>query len=147
MAKSKTPVFIGLDLGGTDLKYGLVNSKGKILVSQKVRAKTSEGQKALIGQLRSSARELLSIAAEKKWRVARIGVGSPGAVNFETGKIFGNCPSIPGWVGVNLKKELRGLGLPVYADNDANCVALAELLFGAARNAQRAYSVELRPHR
>ena len=121
-----------MDLGGTDLKYGLINSVGKILVSKKIRAKISEGQKALLEQLRTCVDELLALAAEKKWKVKQIGIGSPGAVNFQSGGIFVNCPNIPGWVGVNLKKSLRGLGVPVLADNDANCVALAESLFGAA---------------
>lgn len=141
MPKSKFAVFIGLDLGGTDLKYGLVNLRGKILLSKKIRARTTEGQKALAGQLRSAAGELLSIAKQKGWKAVRAGIGSPGAVNFETGKVFGNSPNIPGWAGVNLKKSLRGLGVPVYADNDANCAALAELLFGAARNSKSALCV------
>ncbi|MCI0330244.1 MAG: ROK family protein [candidate division Zixibacteria bacterium] len=141
MAAGKASVFIGLDLGGTDLKYGLVGPNGKILVSRKIRARTDVGQKVLVEQLRSAARELLSIASEKKWRVGRIGVGSPGAVNFETGKVFGDSPNIPGWEGVNLKKSLRMAGIPVYADNDANCVALAELLFGAARGSKSALCV------
>ncbi len=128
-------------MGGTDLKYGLVGPNGKILVSRKIRARTDVGQKVLVEQLRSAARELLSIASEKKWRVGRIGVGSPGAVNFETGKVFGDSPNIPGWEGVNLKKSLRMAGIPVYADNDANCVALAELLFGAARGSKSALCV------
>lgn len=141
MAKNKPPVFIGLDLGGTDLKYGLVDSAGKILVSKKIRAKINEGQKVLVEQLRSSARELLAVASEKKWNVKRIGTGSPGAVNFETGKVVGNSPNIPGWEGVNLKNSLRISGIPAYADNDANCVAVAESLFGAARNAKSALCV------
>ncbi|MGH8004453.1 MAG: ROK family protein [Limisphaerales bacterium] len=136
MAKSKTAVFIGLDLGGTDLKYGLVAANGKILVSKKIRAKINEGQEVLVEQLRTCARELLLLAAEEKWKVGRIGIGSPGGVNFETGKVVGNSPNIPGWEGVNLKKNLRMAGIPAYADNDANCVALAELFFGAARNSK-----------
>lgn len=136
LAAAKVPVFIGLDLGGTDLKYGLVNSSGKVLVSRKIRARSREGRKFLVEQLRAAAAELLSVAKENRWRVARIGVGSPGAVNFRTGKIFGNCPNIPDWVGVNLKKSLAGFGIAVQADNDANCVALAESRFGAARKSK-----------
>ena len=132
-----------MDLGGTDLKYGLVNSDGKILVSKKIRAKINERQKVLVEQLRAAARELLSIAAEKKWRALRIGIGSPGAVNFETGKVVGNSPNIPGWEGVNLKNSLRISGIPTFADNDANCVAVAELLFGAARNSKSALCVTI----
>jgi len=132
-----------LDLGGTDLKYGLVNSDGKILISKKIRAKISEGQKVLVEQLRAATRELLSIAAEKKWRALRIGIGSPGAVNFETGKVVGNSPNIPGWEGVNLKNSLRISGIPTFADNDANCVALAELIFGAAKNSKSALCVTI----
>ncbi len=141
MPKSKPSVFIGLDLGGTDLKYGLVNSAGKISVSKKIRAKINEGSIALVQQLCASVWELASIAAEKKWKVARIGIGSPGAVNFETGKVVGHSPNIPGWEGVNLKKSLRISGIPAYADNDANCVALAESLFGAARGSNSALCV------
>ncbi len=54
---------------------------------------------------------------------------------------MGNSPNIPGWEGANLKKIFDGLPVPVYADNDANCVALAEHLFGAARNCQSALCV------
>lgn len=138
-ASDRPDVFAGLDLGASDLKYGLVDSSGSVLISQKI--KTEKGQKALAAQLRAAASELLSIAPQKGWTIGRIGVGSPGAVNFDTGEIFGNCPNIPGWVGANLKKILGGLGVPVYADNDANCVALAEQLFGAARGCRSALCI------
>jgi glucokinase len=57
--------------------------------------------------------------------------------------VVGNSPNIPGWEGVNLKKSLRISGIPAYADNDANCVAVAELLFGAARNSRSALCVTI----
>ncbi len=143
MPANKPPVFLGLDLGGTDLKYGLVSPNGRILISKKSWAQTKEGQKGLVVQLCEAAGELFSIASQRKLRVARIGIGSPGAVNFGTGKVFGNCPNIPGWVGVNLKKSLGPLGVPVYADNDANCLALAELLFGTAKNCRSVLCVTI----
>ncbi len=132
-------VFAGLDLGASDLKYGLVDSSGSILISKK--QKTEKGQKGIAAQLRAAASELFSIAGQKGWRIGRIGCGSPGAVNFETGEIIGNSPNIPGWAGANLKKILDGLGCPVYADNDANCAAWAEYLFGAARSSRSALCV------
>jgi len=137
--ENKFSVFAGLDLGATDLKYGLVNAAGKILVSKK--APVKKGRQILAAQLQDAAAELFITASGKNWSVARIGVGSPGAVNFETGEVMGNSPNITGWVGVNLRKISDGLGVPVYADNDANCVALAEHLFGAARNCRSALCV------
>jgi glucokinase len=132
-------VFAGLDLGATDLKYGLVDSSGNVLVSQKV--KTEKGQKKIAWQLQVSAYMLRSFALGKECKIGRMGVGSPGAVNFDTGEIMGNSLNLPGWRGANIKKILADTGIPVYADNDANCAALAEHLFGAARGCRSALCV------
>jgi glucokinase len=54
-------------------------------------------------------------------------------VELKSGKVVGASPNIPGWTGVSLKQIFRGFRLPVYADNDANLMALAESRVGAAR--------------
>jgi glucokinase len=78
--------------------------------------------------------QTLAIANKKKIKIGGIGVGSPGTVNLLTGKIEGSCPNLPQMLNVNLKTWLSGyFEYPIYADNDANVMALAEHKFGAAK--------------
>ncbi len=126
--------YAGIDIGATNVKYGLINSAGKIIFRDQRAARVDKGARPLLHLVTNIAENLLLRAAEEDCPVNWLGVGSPGAVNNLTGTIGGRCPNIPGWVGTELGKHLKNhLNLPVYVDNDANVVALGELRFGAAR--------------
>jgi glucokinase len=123
-------VLAGIDLGGTFIKYGLVDSDGKILV--KSSTPTPGGRQAILKGFAVIVAELRDIASAQRRTLQAIGVGSPGIVDSEKGKIIGRSPNLPGWQGAEVKKKLESTtGLPVAVDNDANVMALAEHRFGS----------------
>jgi glucokinase len=136
--------FIGVDLGGTNIKFGIVSERGKILRKGLLPAQADRGRKAILNNMNKAVRESLAFAREKKIKVKGIGVGSPGTVNLNSGKIEGSCPNLPQMVNVNLKRWLsRSFKFPIYVDNDANVMALAESKFGAAKGYKDALCLTL----
>ncbi|MBD3217999.1 MAG: ROK family protein [candidate division Zixibacteria bacterium] len=126
--------FAGIDLGGTNIKYGLADSEGKILTSKSKPAHADKGRSEILKRLEECARELLEYAFENKLNVPYVGIGSPGTVDADRGKILGVSPNIPGWGGTNISTRLEErLKTKVYVGNDANMMAWAEVLFGAAK--------------
>ena len=135
---------IGVDLGGTNIKFGIVSEKGKVLHRGMLSAQANLGREAILNNIKKAIEESLAFAQQKKIKIKGIGVGSPGTVNLESGKIEGSCPNLPQMVNVNLKKWLsRYFKFPIFVDNDANLMALAESKFGAAKGYKDALCVTL----
>jgi len=129
-----TKLYAGIDIGATNIKYGLVNSEGEIRFRDLISTPQQSPAEALFEKVEMCGERLLVEADELEGEVKYIGVGSPGAVNVTTGVIQGTCPNIPNWVGFHLRDRLaERLNIPVMIDNDANCAALAEFRFGAGR--------------
>jgi glucokinase len=127
-------IYAGMDLGGTLIKYGLCRADGSIVSARVTEARADKGPESLLKQLADCARVLISEAREMNAGFNYVGLGTPGTVDHDTGKVVGVSPNIPGWDRVNPKEFLETeLGISVCIDNDANAVALAEYLFGAAR--------------
>jgi len=96
-----------------------------------------KGPKPLMHLVTNIAERLLLFAAEEDHLLNWLGVGTPGAVDFRTGAVIGPCPNIDGWQGMEIGAILKErLNMPVFVDNDANCVALAETRLGAAIGSQ-----------
>ena len=116
------------DVGGTYIKYSVMNKAAEKLASGKV--PTPEDS------LESFLEKISDIANEFKtsFEIKGIGLSSPGAVNIKTGFIGGASalPYIHGVCMTELIKERTGL--PVSIENDANCAALAEGWIGAAKD-------------
>jgi glucokinase len=126
-------IYAGIDIGGTNIKFGLVDSNGEVVHRQQRPTMADKGPKVLMHLVTNIAEELLLHAAEEDHHVEWLGVGTPGAVDVRTGTVIGPCPNIEGWQGTEIGSILRErLNMPVYVDNDANVVALAEARFGAA---------------
>lgn len=127
---------IGIDLGGTSVKYALVASDGGILFSGKLPTLAGEGAEAVLGQIEAGAKSCLEFAAENGLNPVGIGVGSPGVVSADERTVLGGAENIPGWERIPLADELERLaGLPARVNNDANLMALGETLYGAAKGA------------
>ena len=133
---SENQIYAGIDIGGTNIKFGLFNKAGEILYQDKKPTMAQKGRAPLLNLLKNIGEILLLHADEEEFDVKYLGVGSPGAVNHQTGQVVGPCPNIDDWTGVELGKELNEyLNIPVHVDNDGNSMALAELHFGAAKGA------------
>ncbi len=134
---SDNRAYAGIDIGGTNIKYGLCDEAGKVLYSNIRPTMAEKGPKPLMHLLSNIAEQLLYSAAEEDHDVRHLGVGTPGAVDIRTGKVIGPCPNIKGWQGMEIGRNLKEhLNMPVWVDNDVNAVALGELRFGAATGAK-----------
>lgn len=128
-------ILAGIDIGATNIKYGLVNDKGETSFRTQVPTPKEGGADKLFKTILGCGEQLLIEADNQEKSVDYIGVGSPGSVDIVSGVIQGACPNIPGWVGFQLRDRLSDqLNLKVMVDNDANCAALAEHRYGAGRD-------------
>src|SRR5262249_11731559 len=105
---------IALDLGGTDLKSGLVDKAGALAHFMRRPSRTLEDADAPLEVIMKAAEELLGRAGG---RVAGAGLGSPGVIHPMTGALVGRTPHLPHWNGVALRELLAArLALPVSVD-------------------------------
>ncbi|MBD3234443.1 MAG: ROK family protein [candidate division Zixibacteria bacterium] len=123
---------LGIDIGGTSIKFGIVSPEGRLIRHHSLITKSNRDD--IIATIKSGAREFLGSKHIDEYNIEHIGMGSPGAVNVESGVMFGVSANIPGWSGTNLKEIVREFGLPTHVDNDANAALCGELSVGAGRN-------------
>lgn len=125
---------IGIDIGGTAIKAGIVGKDGAILKWDAIATEAVSGRDALLAKIVDLIRKYQTFSAEKNIKILSIGIGTAGFVNFREGAIAGATDNLPGWGGTPLRKYLEDLvGLPVAVDNDINTIAMGEIWLGAGR--------------
>ena len=121
-------LFIGIDLGGTHIRAGLVSGEHQVQARLQRPVPTDREPAAVLKDIVSMVRELESQAGQT---VEAIGCGVPGIVDANTGIVY-QSPHFPSWQGVAIRDALQTeLGRELFIDNDANCHALAEWSCGA----------------
>lgn len=122
---------IGIDIGGTNTKYGLVNHRGEILVKGDIRTNAYNDIDDYVAALHKALAPLIK-NFEKEYHLKGIGVGAPNG-NYYTGCIE-YAPNLP-WKGTIKLADLmtKKLGVPCTLTNDANAAAVGEMMYGAAR--------------
>lgn len=129
MAK-KNNYAVGVDLGGTFVKIGIVTDKGKIVDKISIDTLAEKGPKKVISQIKKGIKELLS---KNKYKITGIGIGAPGVINAKNG-VVENPPNLPGWGKVKLASAIKKeFGYNVFVENDANAAAVGEFMFGAGK--------------
>ena len=124
-------VTLGVDIGGTNTKFGLVDREGKCIAEMSIATNAHEPAENLIGRLHEKAEEMCR-PLEGKYKLRGIGIGAPNA-NYYRGTVE-NPPNL-NWKGVVDVSALvrKYYDLPVAVTNDANAAALGEMLYGAAK--------------
>ena len=124
---------LGIDIGGTNIKFGLVNSSGKVCLRAVLPTKKFiRSKNKLIDTIVFGVKDIISRCNLQK-KILGVGIGLPGLVDMRRG-VVNNLTNISGWHNVPLKKILeKRLRLPVFIDNDVNVIALGEWKFGAGR--------------
>jgi len=134
MAASKAsldPLAVGIDIGGTGTKFGIVDRVGNVLFSGEISTKKHAHVETFIEELHANLKVLIDKAGGVG-RIKGIGVGAPNG-NFYTGTVE-YAPNLP-WKGIiPLAKLLQDkFKLPVILTNDANAAAEGEMIYGAAQ--------------
>lgn len=114
---------IGIDLGGTNVRVGVVHN-GEIIRKLSEPCKADQSEKEVLDHIIAMIRQV------KTDEVESIGIGVPSVVDVEQGIVY-NVTNIPSWEKVPLKSILeKEFNIPVSVNNDCNCFALGEYKFG-----------------
>ncbi len=134
---------IGIDLGGTNLKLAVLDLKYKLIDKEVLSTQRFKKKENLISAICYSVNRIIENNKLRKKDILGIGLGLPGPIDEKAG-IVHFFPNIPGWREVNLKSILeRKLRLPVFLDNDAKLMTLAEYRLGHARGFKNALCLTL----
>lgn len=126
-------LYIGIDIGGTNLRFALVDDSGRILFRSRSISGISDGREVFCKRLLAGIAEMQDFATTLGLPVSGIGVGVPGLVSRD-GVIYSSVNMRP-LDGLNLTNFLEcATGLPAICGNDANAIAMGEYIYGAGTN-------------
>ena len=125
--------YLGIDLGGTFIKGGIVDDAGNIILQDSTPTEREKGGAAVAQNIASLCKKLLKQANMTESDVVGIGMGSPGMIDSKTGEVvYSNNLA---WEHFFLADEVqKHISLPVKVANDANVAALGETKFGCGKN-------------
>jgi len=130
------PFYVGIDLGGTNIKAGVVNDTGHPLSQVKAPTEAVNGPLAGVDSMVKAADEAILEAGLTKDRIRAVGLATPGTMDLKTGMLL-NPPNLPGWDDFPVRDTVaQRLHLPTVLQNDANAAAYGEFWAGAARDAE-----------
>lgn len=133
---------IGIDLGGTNIKVGIVNHDYKIVTTYSVPTLPERPYTDVIYDMAQACLIAIKQSGIAIEEIAALGVGSPGYIDAENGVVV--FAANLNWENVPVLEELRKyFQLPMGLSNDANCAALGEVIAGAAKNYDNAVMITL----
>ena len=126
-------LYVGIDLGGTNIKGGVVDRSGKVLRFDSIETEGERGRDHVLDRIALLVGKVRDAAGLAPDSLAGVGIGSPGPLNIKQGLIY-SAPNLPGWENLPLAAEVqRRCGYPVVIENDANAASLAEAIAGAGK--------------
>lgn len=132
----------GIDLGGTNIKAGIVDENQKILVEDSVPTRVERPYQEIIKDMADLVKNLLNKIHATDAELSGVGVGSPGTVDAANGVVL--YSNNFDWDNVPLAAELgKYFTCPIKVSNDANCAALGEVKAGAAKQIKNAILLTL----
>lgn len=133
---TRNTIAVGIDLGGTNLKGGLVDEAGALMARRTGPTNLTDGPKTVVADMVKLIDTMLDSAGLKRCDMVGVGVGSPGPLSPSEGRII-RASNLPGWTNVPLSDILtQAIGKPVKVDNDANVAAFGEYWVGAGRDVE-----------
>lgn len=134
--------YLGIDIGGTNIKAGIVNDNTELLSTVSVKTNSDGGYETVLSAVLEAAKKACDEAKIEIDKVRSVGIGCPGTMDNKNGVvIYSNNLH---WNNVPLGKDVsERLGKKVYLENDANAAAYGEYVAGAAKNAKNAVVMTL----
>ena len=132
--KSTEGIFIGVDLGGTNIEAAAVQN-GQVLASKNIETNAKKGSETVINRVVKVSRAVMDKLDAQPGDIRALCIGAPGAVELNTG-VVSNAPNL-GWKDVPLAAQLQErLGIPVFLENDVNIGVAGEYAYGAGQGAE-----------
>jgi glucokinase len=134
---------IGIDLGGTNIKGGVLDRAGRLLRRDSIETEGERGREHVIGRVVGLIESLAAASGTPRTDFAGVGLGAPGPMSHKAGVIHA-APNLPGWSSVPIRDILaQRTGLKVTLENDANAAAFGEFTAGAGRGVGRMFMMTL----
>jgi glucokinase len=131
---AKPPFFAGVDLGGTNIKVGLVDDLGRPMSWVSVPTDPRTGAEDAARRMGEAVLEAVKQAGAERERVVRVGLGSPGTMDIPAGKLL-EPPNLPGWDNFPIRDRVSYYaGLPVSFANDGGAAAYGEFWVGSGED-------------
>jgi glucokinase len=128
--------YLGIDLGGTNIKSGVVDDDGRVLSSVSVPTEAERGAVAGLDQLAEAGRRAVDESGVTWERIIGVGLGSPGTMDIPAGMLL-EPPNLPGWENLPIRDRLaERFGKPTVLQNDGNAAAFGEYWTGAGKDAK-----------
>jgi len=135
VAQATRPFYVGIDVGGTNTKIGLVDDRGRTLAYDMISTEAESGAEQAIEQMARVMDELVQRAGVERTDVAGVGLATPGVLDARRGMLL-RPHNLPGWFDFPIRDRLaHHCGLPVTFTNDANAAAFGEFWIGSAQEA------------
>lgn len=126
--------YVAVDIGGTQIKYGLIDDTHVILEQHKIDTQAHLGGQMIVKKVCDIVEQYVTTHSIKG-----VAISSAGMIDTKKGEVFFSGPQIPNYIGTNFKQIIRDkFDLPCEVDNDVNCAGLAEFISGSAKGASTA---------
>lgn len=135
MTGPASKIFLGIDVGGTNIKSGVVTEDGEVLAQSSVPTEAVQGPDHGVRQMATAAMQALRQSQMELDQVEAIGLATPGTMDIPAGMLL-DPPNLPGWSNFPVRQRVQeSLGRPTILQNDANAAAYGEYWVGSARDA------------
>jgi glucokinase len=129
------PCYLGVDVGGTNIKAGVVDDLGNSLSFVRVDTEAAKGPEAGLNNMVRAAEAAVAQSGVSRHALRAVGLATPGTMDIPAGMLL-DPPNLPGWVNFPIRDRLaERLGLQTVLQNDANAAAYGEYWAGAAKAA------------
>lgn len=134
--------YVGIDLGGTNIKAGVVTDSGEMINKKSIKTNADRPMENIIHDMGKLAKDVIEDAKLNLKDIKAIGIGSPGTPDNKEGiLVYSN--NLPFNMAPMRKLIKEVVDLPVYIDNDANCAGMAEAVAGAAKGVKDSVTITL----
>jgi len=133
LSQAQSPCFVGLDVGGTNIKLGLVDNLGRTIARQTIATQQQDGPQAAVERMAAAVRQIVQQAGGSLDKIPGVGLATPGTMDIPAGKLL-QPHNLPAWWGFPIREKLSAAcGRPVVFANDANAAAFGESWVGSGQ--------------
>ncbi|MBN2580074.1 MAG: ROK family protein [Pirellulales bacterium] len=134
VGEAQRPFYVGIDLGGTNIKVGVVDDLGRALSYLSIPTEVAKGAEDAAARMGAAVAQVVQSAGLTQADIARVGLGSPGTMDIPRGMLL-KPVNLQGWNDFPLRDRVKHhCSLPVTFENDANAAAYGEFWVGSGRD-------------